>query len=89
MKNNNKKLLDTLSYFALIIIAVLIVITSPLLKVTGIISTVLKTIEKLLILIVVGFYAYNFASIAKRKWVKIIYWISIAIFIVGMVFLWI
>ncbi len=89
MKNSNKKLLDTLSYIALIIIAVLIVITSPLLKLTGIIVPVLKTIEKLLILIVVGFYAYNFASIAKRKWVKIVYWISIAVFVVGIVFLWI
>ena len=94
MKNSNKNVFNLMSYVALIIIALLIVVDNflPIIGVqfTGAIGTfmnILETIKNLFILIVIGVAAYNFIG-DKAKWVKVVYWIAVVVFIVGAVLAW-
>ena len=89
MRKSNKGIISVLSFIALIIIALLMVVTSPFVGMSGILTNILKTIENVLILIIIGFSAFAFANDSTRKWVKIIYWIAVVIFVAGTVFLWI
>lgn len=92
MNNSNKTLLNTLSFVALAIIALLILLCNilPLLGVTigGPVINALETVKNILILIVIGICAYNF-TVGKAKWIKILFWISVLIFVVGTVFIWV
>lgn len=88
MKTNNKNILNLLSFFALIIVAVLIVINNLLpaigVNVSGRLFSILGTIKDIFILIVIGLSAYNFVAGKSKGW-RITYWIAIVLFIVGVV----
>lgn len=87
MKTSNKNIFNTLSYIALVIIAILIVLEN-FLGLRGTVLNVLKTVKNLFILIVVGFSAYNFTS-GKAKWVTIVFWIAVIVFIVATILMWV
>ena len=89
---NDKKLINTLAYGALVLIACMLLITRllPVLGVTisGPIVNILATIQNVLVLIVIGYYAHCFAS-NNRKWIKVLYWISVIVYVVATVLVWI
>ena len=91
MKNSNKDLLNTLSYVALVIIAFLLVIRTflPVLgvNISGALVSILETVQNVFIILVVGICAYNF-TIGKAKWVKILFWVAVIIFVVATVLIW-
>jgi len=92
MKNSNKNFINVLSYVALLIIALLLAISNLLplvgVAVTGPLVNILKTIQNVLILLIIGVLAFRFAFNQGAKWVKVLYWVSIVIFIVGTVLIW-
>ena len=92
MKTSNKNILNLMAYVALILIAFFVLIQNLLpaigVDIGGAIINIIKTIEEVLILLVIAFTAYNFVQGKKKAW-KIIYWIAIALFIVGVIFIWI
>lgn len=91
MRNSNKSLLSMLAYIAMIIFAVLLLISNVLpvigLNIGGTLINVLNTVQNILILIVVGVSAYNFIQ-GKARWINVLYWIALVIFVVGTVFYW-
>ncbi len=92
MKKSNKNFLNVLSYVALILIALLLAITNLLpvigVNISGPLVNALKTVQNVLILIIIGVSAYNYAFSQGAKWIKVLFWISIVIFVVGTVLLW-
>ena len=91
MKNSNTNILSMLSYVAMIILALLLLISNVLpmigLNIGGAFINVLNTIQNVLVLIVVGVSAYNFVQ-GRAKWVNVLYWVAVIVFIVGTVFFW-
>ena len=89
MKTSNNNLLNMLSYVAMIIFALLLLISNVLpaigLNIGGTLINALNTVQNILILIVVGVSAYNFIQ-GKAKWINVLYWIALVAFIVGTVF---
>ncbi len=89
---NEKKALNLISYVALIIIAFLLLITQILpmvgLNVDGSLVNLLSTVQNVLVLIVIGINAYSFAS-NNKKWVNILFWVAVIVFIVATVLIWI
>lgn len=92
MKGSNKNVLNLMAYIAFIVVALLIVVNNlfPLMGITigGTLWNVLETVKNVLILLVLGIMAFNFTS-GQAKWVKILYWVALVIFIVGTIILWV
>ena len=92
MKNSNKNFMNVLSYIALLIVALLLAISNllPLIgvSVVGPLVNALKTAQNVLILVIIGVLAYRFSFNQGAKWVKVLYWIAIAVFVVGTVLIW-
>lgn len=87
----NVNVLNLMSFVALVIVAVLVVV-NKLLPVVGVNTTgpffhALETVEKLFTIIVIGISAYNFVA-KKGKAIKITYWVSVALFVAGVVLIW-
>ncbi len=86
-----KNILSLLSYVALIIVGILIVINTllPLIgvSVSGPFFNVISSLKDLFVLIVVGLSAYNF-TVGKKKGVKIIFWIAVVLYVAGAVLVW-
>lgn len=91
MKKSNKSILNTLSYIALVIIALLLAVECILpligIELRGTLLNLLNTVKNIFILIVVGVNAYSFAE-GKAKWVKILFWVAIIIVVVATVLMW-
>lgn len=91
MKKTDNNLLNLLAFISLVILAVLIVVNNFLpiigINTTGVFFTILKTIQSLLTIIVIGVSAYNFVC-NKSKAIKITYWVCIALFVAGIVLMW-
>ena len=87
----NKSILDTLTYVALIIVAILLFARwiAPIISLGPILTNLLESVQNILVLIVVGISAFNFASTNSKKWIKILFWIAVVIFIAGTILLWI
>ena len=85
----NKNFLSGLSYVALIIAGLLMLISGILphlgLNIDGAIIGVLNLIKNLFILIVIGTVAYDF-TLKKKKWVKVLYWVAVFVFIAANLF---
>ena len=93
MKNSNKSIMNVLSYVAFLTVALLLAISKflPLIGVSeikGTLINVLETIQNVLILIIIGVLASRFAFNQGAKWIKVLYWIALAIFILGTVLIW-
>ena len=90
MRRGDRSLLGILSFMVLISVAILLVIRwlAPILTISPTICTVLETLQNLLVLIVIGMLAYNFAC-SYGKGMKVIFWIAATIFLIGIVLLWI
>lgn len=92
MKGSNKNVLNLMAYIAFIVVALLIVVNNlfPIMGIIigGTLWNVLETVKNVLILLVLGIMAFNFTS-GQAKWVKIIYWVALVIFVVGTVILWV
>lgn len=92
MKGSNKNTLNLMAYVAFIAVALLIVINNllPLLGITvgGTLKNVLETFKNVLVLLVLGIMAFNFTTNCA-KWIKILYWIALVIFIAGTAILWV
>ncbi|MBR2498200.1 MAG: hypothetical protein IKB67_00575 [Clostridia bacterium] len=90
-EKGNKNILNVMSYIAFVIIALLILMNNllPLIDVTigPKIKNVLETVQNLLVLIVLGVLSYKF-TLSSAKWIKVLYWIALIIFIAGTVILW-
>lgn len=91
MKNSDKNILNILSYFALAIIALLLVVEYILpligIQLQGTLLNILNSVKNLFILIVVGINAYAFTE-GKAKWIKILFWVAIVVIIVCTVLMW-
>ena len=92
MKNSNRNFINLLSYVALVIFALLTVIDIfahfDILHIQGgVILNLLNTIKHVCILIVIGFAAYNFAS-GNKKWIRILFWISLVVILVWTILMW-
>ncbi len=91
MKKTEKSIIKTLSYIALMIIALLLAVEGilPLVGVVikGALLNILNTIRNVLILIVVGVNAHSFTD-GRAKWVEVLFWIAIIIVIVATVLMW-
>ena len=87
-----KGIVNFFAFVALVIIAFLLCITRllPILgvNISGPIINLIATVQNVLILFIVGILAYNFAM-GKRKWVKILFWCSVIVYIAGSILLWI
>ena len=90
--SNNNSTLKAMSYIAFVVIALLIVVNNlfPLIgiSITGPITNILETTKNVLILLILGIMAFKFAT-GCAKWVKVVYWIALVIFIAGTVILWV
>lgn len=90
-KNSNKNILNLFSFSALIIVAILVVINNLLpiigVEIKGSLMGVLSTIKDVLILLVVGLSAYAFVEGKTKSW-KITFWVSVAVFAVGIILIW-
>ena len=87
----SKGALNVMAYIAFIVIALLILINN-FLPVIGVIidvkiTNVLTTVQNVLVLIVLGILSYKFAM-NSAKWVKIVYWIALVVFVTGTIILW-
>lgn len=91
MKNSDKNILNILSYFALAIIALLLVVEYILpligIQLQGTLLNILNSVKNLFILIVVGINGYAFTE-GKAKWIKILFWVAIVVIIVCTVLMW-
>ena len=85
---STKNVLNFLSYASLIIVALLIFIGKFLpiigVDVNGPLFGLLNTIKEIFVIIVIGFNAYRFVT-GKAKWVKVLFWIAVALFVAGIV----
>ncbi len=94
MKDNssNKNVLNLLSFISLIIVALLIFLTKflPLVGLTieGALINILDTIKEILVIIVIGVNSYRFI-VGKAKWINVLYWIAVALFVASIVLIWI
>ena len=92
MKNSNQNLIKTISFIALIIVALLLAIEYLLpiigVELKGTLINVLNTVKNIFITIVVGVNAFNFVD-GKAKWVKWTFWISILVILVVTIPMWI
>ena len=90
-KSTNKNIINLMSYLAFILIALLVLINNflPIIGVTidAKITNVLATVQNLLVLGVLGVLSYKFA-VRSSKWVKIVYWIALVVFVTGTIILW-
>ncbi len=96
MNPSNKKIINLLAYCALIIVA-LLTFVDKLLPVVGVnidggfIGTfldVLRTISNIFTVIILGVSAYKFTD-GSKKWVKILFWCAVAVFVVATILIWI
>ena len=87
-----KNALNLISFVALVIISFLLLITRILpmvgLNIEGSLVNLLETVKNVLVLIVIGINAYSFAS-NNKKWIKILFWVAIIVFVVATVLIWI
>lgn len=92
MKKESEKMMATLSFIALVIIALLLAIEYilPLIGVNieGVLVNILNTVKNVFILIIIGVGAYGFLE-GKAKWLVWVYWIAFAIIAVVTVLMWI
>ena len=92
MKDSNKGFMNILAYVAFLTIALLIALTNflPIIGVVikGSIVNFLETLKNVLILFIVGVLAFRFAFNQGVKWVKVLYWVSLGIFIAGTILIW-
>lgn len=90
-KNGKEKIVNFTAFFALAIIALLIVIKNffPIIGITvqGTFVNVLETLQNVLMLLTLGIAGFNFVKDKKKGW-KIAYWIIIAIFVIATVLVW-
>ena len=88
---NEKNVLSFLSFFALLIVAILIFVNKLLpivgINVGGSLLDILSTIKEVFILIVVGISAYSFVANKNKTW-KIVFWVAILLFVAGVVLIW-
>lgn len=91
MKKSDTKILNLLAFFALCIVAVLILVNNllPLLgiNVTGAIFNFLATLKEIFILIIIGISAYNYVLGKSKGW-TVAFWVAVVIFVVGIVLIW-
>ena len=91
MKKSDTKILNLLAFFALIIVAILIVVNNLLpiigIEIKGALFNLLNTIKEIFILIIVGISAYNYVAGKTKGW-TIAFWIAVIIFVVGVVLIW-
>ena len=84
---NDKKIFNLFSYIALILAALLLIIyiLLPLcgVNVSGPFFAVLALIKDILLVVVVGYFAYYFAYSTKGKVWKIVYWVALVLYIAG------
>ena len=84
----NKTILNLFSFVALIIVAALVVVNNllPILGVNmgGVVFVILEIIKDLLILVVIGFSAYDYIS-SKTEGYVITFWVAVAVFVVGII----
>lgn len=85
----SKKFLNGLAYFALIITGLLMLISGVLprigIEISGSAIGVLELIKNLFVLLVIGGVAYNYI-LGKAKWIKVLYWIAVIVFIAANIF---
>ncbi|MBS6464282.1 MAG: hypothetical protein KH436_05055 [Firmicutes bacterium] len=89
MSESKKGVFNLFSYIALILAALLLVVYNLLplvgVNVGGTFFGVLAMIKDVLMVIVVGYFAYYFAYSTKGKAWKIIFWIALVLYIAGVI----
>ena len=86
-----EKFINFIAFLSLLIVATLFVAKGVLphlgVTLTDMVINILDTIRSVFILIIVGVFSYRFTK-GKAKWVKILFWISIAVYVAGTVLIW-
>ncbi len=89
--NNNNNILKTMAYFSLIILSLFVFITQILpvvgLTVEGRLLNILMTIERVMTLLVLAILGLAFTKGKKKGWL-ITYFVALAIFIAGIILIW-
>lgn len=80
-----KNFYNLLCFIVLFISAVLSIIGGIL---DDKIENILRTVSEVFILLVLAISAYKFVSKKGKGW-KVVYWVSFAIYVAGIVFIWI
>ncbi len=90
-KTGNKNILNLLSFFALAIVAVLIIINNlfPMVGIVieGSFKNILSTVKDVFVLIVIGLCAYNFVAGKSKAW-KIVFLVAVLLFVAGIILYW-
>ncbi len=83
---NSNKFIRLMAYIALVMSAVFAVlqIISNWVTIGGPLVEVLKNVRDLALLLAVSFAAFAFAE-NNKKWVRVLFWVSVAVFAVGIV----
>lgn len=74
------------AFWGIVIAAVLFVLSGilGLLKVTGLIVGIVDLVGKIALVLAVGIPAYDYTKGKKKAW-KIVYWVALAIYVLGVV----
>ncbi len=82
----DNKFLNFLAYTALVITGILMFtgVFIPLVGITvdGPLLSIFDFVKEILVLVVMGVAAYRF-TIGNKKWIKILFWASVLIFIIA------
>ena len=85
MKNSNKNIICVLAFIALVSVAVTTLLGALLDG--SLFFNIIETVKNLCVILVVGITAYEFTK-GKKDWVTIVYWVAVAVFIVGAILVW-
>ena len=83
---NSNKFIRLMAYIALVMSAVFAVlqIISSWVTIQGPVVDILKNVRDLALLLAVAFAAWAFAE-HNKKWIRILFWVSVVVFAVGIV----
>ena len=92
MKSSNNKFFSFLSFISIVILGILVLVNALLpaigVNLSGTLVNLLLTVQQVFTLIVIGFFAYGFVCDKAIGW-KVTYWVSLALFVAGIVLNWI
>lgn len=85
MKKSDTNIICTLAFIALVAVGVSTLVGALLDG--SMLYNIFETVKNVCVIIVIGFTAYKFTE-GKEKWVTILYWVAVAVFVVGIVLVW-
>ena len=88
MSNQNGKMLSFVAFVALVAVALLEILGVLPITFDDVLNNIIITVKNVCICVVIAFSAYAFVA-NKGKGYKITYWVSVGVFLLSTVFIWI